>query len=38
MIMMRATLRLFIAGLPVLGAMAALFLLWHWDRGILDRE
>lgn len=29
---------LFIAGLPVLGALIALFLLRHWDRGVLDRE
>lgn len=29
---------LFIAGVPVLGALVALFLLRHWDRGILDRE
>jgi putative oxidoreductase len=28
---------LFIAGVPVLGAFIALFLLRHWDRGILDR-
>lgn len=28
---------LFIAGVPVLGAFAALFLLRHWDRGVLDR-
>lgn len=27
---------LFIAGVPVLGAFVALFLLRHWDRGILD--
>jgi uncharacterized membrane protein YphA (DoxX/SURF4 family) len=27
---------LFIAGVPVLGAFLALFLLRHWDRGILD--
>lgn len=27
---------LFIAGLPVLGAFIALFLLRQWDRGILD--
>lgn len=26
---------LFIAGVPVLGALIALFLLRHWDRGIL---
>jgi putative oxidoreductase len=29
---------LFIAGVPVLGALVALFLLRHWDRGILDRH
>jgi putative oxidoreductase len=29
---------LFIASVPVLGALIALFLLRHWDRGILDRE
>jgi len=29
---------LFIAGLPVLGGLIALFLLRHWDRGILDRD
>ncbi|MGH6864709.1 MAG: hypothetical protein ACREDO_00645 [Methyloceanibacter sp.] len=29
---------LFIAGVPVLGALIALFLLRHWDRGVLDRE
>jgi putative oxidoreductase len=29
---------LFIAGVPVLGALIALFLLRRWDRGILDRE
>jgi putative oxidoreductase len=28
---------LFIAGVPVLGAFIALFLLRHWDRGVLDR-
>lgn len=28
---------LFIAGVPVLGAFVALFLLRHWDRGVLDR-
>jgi putative oxidoreductase len=28
---------LFIAGVPVLGAFIALFLLRHWDKGILDR-
>ncbi len=27
---------LFIAGVPVLGAMIALFLLRHWDRGLLE--
>jgi putative oxidoreductase len=27
---------LFIAGVPVLGALVALYLLRHWDRGILD--
>ena len=27
---------LFIAGVPVLGAFVALFLLRHWDRGILE--
>lgn len=27
---------LFIAGVPVLGAFVALFLLRHWDRGLLD--
>lgn len=27
---------LFIAGVPVLGAFLALYLLRHWDRGILD--
>jgi putative oxidoreductase len=27
---------LFIAGVPVLGALIALFLLRHWDRGILE--
>ena len=27
---------LFIAGVPVLGAFIALYLLRHWDRGILD--
>jgi hypothetical protein len=26
---------LFIASVPVLGALVALFLLRHWDRGIL---
>lgn len=29
---------LFIASIPVLGALIALFLLRHWDRGIMDRE
>ena len=29
---------LFIAGVPVLGGLIALFLLRHWDRGILDRN
>jgi putative oxidoreductase len=29
---------LFIAGVPVLGAFAALFLLRHWDRAILGRS
>ncbi len=29
---------LFIAGVPVLGALIALFLLRHWDHGILDRS
>lgn len=29
---------LFIAGVPVLGALMALFLLRRWDRGIMDRE
>jgi len=29
---------LFVAGIPVLGGFIALFLLRHWDRGILDRE
>ena len=29
---------LFIAGVPVLGALIALFLLRHWDRGILIRK
>lgn len=28
---------LFIASVPVLGAMIALLLLRHWDRGVLDR-
>lgn len=28
---------LFIAGIPVLGAFIALFLLRHWDRGVMDR-
>jgi putative oxidoreductase len=29
---------LFIAGVPVLGGLVALFLLRRWDRGILDRR
>lgn len=29
---------LFIASLPVLGALLALFLLRRWDRGVLDRS
>jgi putative oxidoreductase len=29
---------LFIAGVPVLGALIALFLLRRWDRGIMDRR
>ncbi|HKU97303.1 MAG TPA: DoxX family membrane protein [Vineibacter sp.] len=29
---------LFIAGVPVLGAMIALFLLRHWDRGVLAKK
>jgi putative oxidoreductase len=29
---------LFIAGIPVLGALAALFLLRHWDRALGDRK
>jgi putative oxidoreductase len=29
---------LFIAGVPVLGAFIALFLLRHWDHGLFDRE
>jgi putative oxidoreductase len=29
---------LFIAGLPVLGGFVALYLLRHWDRGLLGRE
>jgi putative oxidoreductase len=33
-----ATNHLFIAGVSVLGALAALFLLRHWDRGLLDRK
>ena len=33
-----ASNHLFIAGVPVLGALIALFLLRHWDRGILDRR
>jgi uncharacterized membrane protein YphA (DoxX/SURF4 family) len=28
---------LFIAAVPVLGALIALFLLRHWDRGVFDR-
>jgi uncharacterized membrane protein YphA (DoxX/SURF4 family) len=28
---------LFLAGVPVLGAFFALFLLRHWDHGVLDR-
>jgi len=28
---------LFIAGVPILGAFIALFLLRHWDRGAFDR-
>jgi putative oxidoreductase len=28
---------LFIASIPVLGALLALFLLRHWDRGVLER-
>jgi putative oxidoreductase len=28
---------LFVAGVPVLGALVALFLLRRWDRGVLDR-
>jgi putative oxidoreductase len=28
---------LFMAGVPVLGGFLALFLLRHWDRGVLDR-
>lgn len=28
---------LFVAGVPVLGAFIALFLLRQWDRGVLDR-
>ncbi len=31
------TNHLFIAGLPVLGGLVALFLLRRWDRGVLDR-
>jgi putative oxidoreductase len=27
---------LFVAGIPVLGALIALFLLRHWDRGLLE--
>ena len=29
---------LFIAGIPVLGAFLALFLLRHWDRGVLSER
>ena len=29
---------LFIAGVPVLGAFIALFLLRRWDHGVFDRE
>lgn len=29
---------LFIASVPVLGALIALFLLRHWDRGVLNRQ
>jgi putative oxidoreductase len=29
---------LFVAGIPVLGGFIALFLLRHWDRGVLNRE
>jgi putative oxidoreductase len=29
---------LFIASVPVLGALIALFLLRHWDRGIFDQK
>ncbi len=29
---------LFIASVPVLGALLALFLLRHWDRGIFDQK
>ncbi|MGH6946521.1 MAG: DoxX family membrane protein [Kiloniellales bacterium] len=29
---------LFAAGVPVLGGFVALFLLRHWDRGLLDRR
>ncbi len=29
---------LFLAGVPVLGALIALFLLRRWDRGVLDRQ
>jgi len=29
---------LFIAGVPVLGALAALFLLRHWDRGVVASQ
>lgn len=29
---------LFVAGVPVLGAFVALFLLRRWDRGVFDRD
>lgn len=29
---------LFTAGIPVLGGFLALFLLRHWDRGLLDKQ
>lgn len=29
---------LFVAAIPVLGGLIALFLLRHWDRGLLDRR
>lgn len=29
---------LFVAGIPVLGALIALFLLRHWDKGLRDRN